>query len=94
MQPDQSSRAVQARSIIDAALSGRSIEVKRSFPMTIKRARVNGAERIEIEGAPAGQPPWFKSLGCWTELINYQTRLFVPATDEADRILQRILDRV
>ncbi|MGN8000965.1 hypothetical protein [Sphingomonas sp. 22176] len=81
-----------ARSIIDAALSGRPIEIKQPFPMTIRRASVNGNERIEIEGAPAGQLPWFKSLGCWTELISYKTRLFIPATEQASSILARILE--
>jgi len=80
-----------ARSIIDAALSGRPIEIKQPFPMTIRRARVNGSERIEIEGAPASQLPWFKSLGCWTELINFKTRLFVPMTDKAGSIIETIM---
>lgn len=80
-----------ASALVAAALSGRPTEIKRPFPMTIKRARVNGSERIELVGAPAAQLPWFKSLGCWTELINYQTRLFVPMTDQASSILEAII---
>ncbi len=85
------SEDLPASAIISAALSGRPTEITRPFPMSIKRARVNGNERIELVGAPAGQLPWFKSLGCWTELINFQTRLFVPMTDQANTILEAIL---
>ena len=58
--------------------------------MTIKRAIVNGNQRVEIVDAPAGQLPWLKSLGCFTEIIAYKTRVFVPATD-AEAVLARLL---
>ena len=58
--------------------------------MTIKLARVNGNQRVEIVGAPANQLPWLKSLGCFTEIIRYQTRVFV-AADRAEAILHLIL---
>jgi hypothetical protein len=62
----------------------------RPFPMTIRRAIVNGNPRVEIVDAPAAQLSWLKSLGCFTEIIAYKTRVFVPATD-AETILARVL---
>jgi hypothetical protein len=58
--------------------------------MTIRRAFVNGTQRIEIERAPAQQLAYLKSLGCFTEIIAYRTRVFVPVS-EAHAILERLL---
>ena len=63
---------------------------RRPFPMTIKRALVNGKPRIEISGAPAEQLAWLKSLGCFTEIIQYRTRVFVPVDRAAD-VLSAVL---
>jgi len=45
---------------------------------TIRTSRVNGARRIEIVGAEAARIPELKALGCFTEIIAYKTRVFVP----------------
>lgn len=76
--------------IASSVLSGRAVDVVRPFPMTIRRAIVNGNQRVEIVDAPAAQLSWLKSLGCFTEIIAYKTRVFVPATD-AEAILARVL---
>ena len=76
--------------IASSVLSGRAVDVVRPFPMTIRRAIVNGNPRVEIVDAPAAQLSWLKSLGCFTEIIAYKTRVFVPATD-AEAILARVL---
>ena len=69
LSPSESLRAVQA---------GGTIALVRPVPCELKRSRVNGSWRIEIAGAPASQLAWFKSLGCFTEVIQFRTRLFVP----------------
>ena len=76
--------------IIKSAHSGRSVDVARPFPMTIRRAMVNRNHRIEIVGAPSDQLAWLKSLGCFTEIIQYRTRVFLPVSIAAD-LLGRIL---
>ncbi len=76
--------------IARSVLSGRSVELVRPFPMTVKRSIVNGNHRVELVGVPADQLPWLKSLGCFTEIIQYRTRLFVPAA-EAETVLGRML---
>lgn len=76
--------------IARSVLSGRSVELVRPFAMTVKRSIVNGNHRVELVGAPADQLPWLKSLGCFSEIIQYRTRLFLPVP-EAEAILARIL---
>lgn len=76
--------------IARSVLSGRSVDVARPFPMTLRRSIVNGNSRVEIIDAPASQLPWLKSIGCFTEIIAYRTRVFVPAND-AEAVLARVL---
>jgi hypothetical protein len=56
----------------------------------LKRSRVNGEGRLEIRDFPPERREWLKALGCFTEIIAYKTRLFVPL-DRAEAILARIL---
>ncbi|MFL0415523.1 strawberry notch-like NTP hydrolase domain-containing protein [Sphingomonas sp. 179-A 2A2 NHS] len=79
-----------ASDIAKSAFSGRSVDLSRPFPMTIKRALVNGSPRIELVGAPAQQIAWLKSIGCFTEVIQYRTRVFLPVPAAAE-VLERIL---
>ena len=81
LSPSEIARAVE---------SGNVIPLKRPFACEIKRARVNGLPRIEIVGAPANQLAWLKSLGCFTEVIAYKTRVFIPVP-EAGAVLERVL---
>jgi hypothetical protein len=66
-----------------------SAVIERPWPMTIKRSLVNGEQRIELVGELYSQLAWLKSLGCFTEIIQFKTRIFVPAS-QADAILASI----
>ena len=57
--------------------------------LTLKRSLVNGAQRLELVGWSAARLDWYKAQGCFTEIIRYQTRLFVPAA-RAVEILERL----
>ena len=57
--------------------------------LTLKRSLVNGAQRFELAGWSAARLDWYKAQGCFTEIIRYQTRLFVPTTSAA-AVLARI----
>ena len=81
-----------ADAIVKAVGAGRSIDVTYPFALTIKRSVVNGSPRIELVGCPHDRLPAFKSLGCFTEVIQYRTRLFVPV-GQAEAILRAILSR-
>lgn len=68
---------------------GASVDV--SGGLTLKRSRVMGELRLEIVGHSASDLPALKALGCFTEIISWSTRLFVPANnlDVLDRLLER-----
>ena len=76
--------------IASSVLSGRTVQVQRPFAMTFRRSIVNGKPRVEIVDAPAAQLPWLKGLGCFTEIIQYRTRVFVPANG-AETVIGTIL---
>ena len=78
--------------IAAAVLKGGTIALKQPFACSVKRARVNGQPRIEIAGAPAEQLPWLKSIGCFTEIIQYRTRVFIPV-DQTTGIVERLTGR-
>lgn len=56
--------------------------------LSVRRALVNGSQRLELSGFSAARLGWYKALGCFTEIIRYRTRLFVPVDRAAD-ILER-----
>ena len=82
--------ALPPADIVKSVLSGRSVDLVRPFAMTVKRSLVNGAQRVELTDCPAGQLAWLKSLGCFTEVIQYRTRVFLPAATAAS-VLEAVL---
>jgi hypothetical protein len=76
--------------VVKAVTAGRSIDVSHPFPLTIKRSVVNGSLRIELVGCPYDRLAWLKSIGCFTEVIQYRTRMFVPMAS-AETLLTQIL---
>jgi hypothetical protein len=67
-----------------------SAVIERPWPMTIKKSLVNGEQRIELVGELYSQLAWLKSLGCFTEIIQFKTQIFVPPA-KGDTILAWIL---
>lgn len=78
---DEIARAVLA--------GGRPMEIGGRESLTLKRSLVGGAQRLELTGWSAARLDWYKAQGCFTEIIRYQTRLFVP-TEGAPSVLARI----
>jgi len=70
--------------ILDAIRENRSITIERPIALTFRTSRVAGERRTEIIGVPADDLTWLKGLGCFTEIIAYKTRLFIPAGREPD----------
>ena len=60
--------------------------------LSLRRRRVANETRLEIEGADGATIATLKSMGCFTEIIAFQLRVFVPHGDGADTggILARI----
>jgi hypothetical protein len=63
--------------------------VKARETLMLKRSLVNSAERLELTGWSAARLDWYKARGCFTEIIRFQTRLFIPLEGAAD-LLARI----
>ena len=83
----ENEQAFSAEQVADAVMaSGRPMQVKAREALTLKRSLVNGAQRLELAGWSAARLDWYKALGCFTEIIRYQTRLFVPTTSAASII--------
>jgi len=77
--------------MIESARGGSRIPVNGLDDLTLKTSRVGGAPRLEIIGAHAARLEWYKARGCYSEIIAYKTRLFLPDT-EAPSILQAITE--
>jgi hypothetical protein len=75
--------AMPPADVVAAVLSGRSVDLTHPFPLTVRRSLVNGSPRLELVGVPARRLAWAKSLGCFTEIIQYRTRVFVPVDNAA-----------
>jgi len=58
--------------------------------LLLKRSLVNGSQRLELTGFAAVRLSWYKAQGCFTEIIRYQTRLFVPVGSAAE-VLARLV---
>jgi hypothetical protein len=73
--------------MVEAVLvTGRPMDVKGREQLTLKRSLVNGAQRLELTGWSTARLDWYKAQGCFTEIIRYQTRLFVPIAEAASII--------
>jgi predicted RNA methylase len=77
-----------ARSVMK---SGKALPVRGPEDLLLRRALVNGSQRLELTGFTAPRLDWYKAQGCFTEIIRYRTRLFVPV-DRAAAVLAN-LDR-
>ena len=86
----ESDQTFSAEQLAEAVLgSGRPMSVKAREALTLKRSLVGGAQRLELTGWSAARLDWYKAAGCFTEIIRYQTRLFVP-TEGAASVLARL----
>ena len=74
--------------------TGRSLPVRGPETLTLKRSLVNSSQRLELSGFAAARLSWYKAQGCFTEIIRYQTRLFVPVERAADVLAQLLRARV
>ena len=69
----------------------RSERVPLSDGAFIAPCRVMDQQRIEVRDAPASWLPGLKACGCFTEIIQWRTRVFAPVGDA--QILDRVIDR-
>lgn len=70
--------------LVAGARTGGGIAISFLPPARLVRSYVNDDARLEIKDFPAGRLSWLKSLGCFTEIIAFNTRLFVPVNRAAE----------
>jgi predicted RNA methylase len=61
--------------------------------MTLRRVRVMNDYRIELTGFTDGMRDWLRSIGLFSEMINWKLRFFVPVIDEGAVILSKLMQR-
>ncbi|MBX4870201.1 methylase [Rhizobium bangladeshense] len=61
--------------------------------MTLRRVRVMNGYRVELTGFTDGMRDWLRSIGLFSEMINWKLRFFVPVTDEGPSILSKLMQR-
>ncbi len=61
--------------------------------MTLRRVRVMNEYRVELTGFTDGMRDWLRSIGLFSEMINWKLRFFVPVTDEGAAILSKLMQR-
>jgi len=49
--------------------------------------------RVELTGFTDGTRDWLRSIGLFSEMINWKLRFFVPTTDEGAGILSKLMQR-
>ncbi len=85
---------IAPESLVAAVLaSGRAMPVRARETLMLKRSLVNSAQRLELTGWSAARLDWYKAQGCFTEIIRFQTRLFVPI-ERAAEILAKLAAQV
>lgn len=75
--------------LVNGARAGGGVAIPSLPPARLMRSYVNDEARLEIRDFPSARLGWLKSLGCFTEIISFKTRLFVP-TNRALDILGRL----
>jgi len=56
--------------------------------------RVGAGNRIEVEDAPAPLVESLKAAGCFTKIIQWRTRVFVPFDPEAREGSRAVIEKV
>ena len=83
--------AIEPQELASSVLrSGRPAPVPGMEQLILRRSLVNGSQRLELVGFGATRLAWYKAQGCFTEIIRYKTRLFVPV-DRASDVLARLI---
>jgi hypothetical protein len=71
------------------------VQRREVIPLTrswkLRSSLVMGNQRLEIIGVcQKAEVLWLKALGCTTEIINWQTRVFIPLNEQALEIIDKI----
>ena len=70
--------------IVAAAWEGKTVPIGSNTGLALQRRRVNGESRLELSGFDPRSLPTLKAKGCFTEIIQFKTRLFIPVSRAAE----------
>lgn len=76
--------ALSPEEIVLAARDEAGAAIPGLEPARLRRARVNGEVRLELKDFPPAGREWLLSLGCFSEIIAFRTRLFMPPARAAE----------
>jgi hypothetical protein len=71
--------ALPPAEMIAGARSSEGVSVPGMEATRLIWVHVNGSRRLELRDFPPARREWLKSIGCFTEVIQHKTRMFIPA---------------
>jgi predicted RNA methylase len=83
---------ITAAEVWQSLLDGSAV-VALAGNMTLRRVRVMNAYRIELAGFTDGMRDRLRSIGLFSEMIAWRVRFFIPASDDGQAVLSRLLER-
>ena len=90
--PAPEASSVTNEEAFDALLQNR-LSIFLNDHLEFRRTKVMHQNRIELIGFTAHQREFFKSLGLFSEIIDYRTRLFVPTDSTGEKIISAVLEK-
>jgi hypothetical protein len=76
-----------------AALMDRRTILELAEGLQLRRARVMGANRIELSGFTDAMTDRLKADGLFGEIISWKLRMFVPTDAEGTAVIAKVLQR-
>ncbi|MBB3965821.1 strawberry notch-like NTP hydrolase domain-containing protein [Rhizobium metallidurans] len=83
---------VSAAEVWQSLLAGSAV-VALAGDMTLRRVRVMNDYRVELTGFTDGMRDRLRSMGLFSEMIAWKLRFFIPASDDGQAVLSRLLER-
>jgi hypothetical protein len=76
-----------------AAVLGGRASLQLTGGLQVKRVRVTGEHRIELIGVSERARAALKTIGLFSEVISFRTRLFIPVGENGAAILAAVIER-
>lgn len=83
---------VSAEEVWQSLLGGSAV-VALAGNMTLRRVRVMNDYRIELAGFTDGMRDRLRSIGLFSEMIAWKVRFFIPASNDGQAVLSRLIER-
>lgn len=82
---------VSAEEVWESLLGGSAV-VALAGNMTLRRVRVMNDYRIELAGFTDGMRDRLRSIGLFSEMIAWKVRFFIPASNDGQAVLSRLME--